>query len=110
VALEAIRNDRTIAEIASEYGVYLTLSEDRCIFTPLVRSSYAWKRIYKKRTAVERINRRLDFSIGFERHFIRGLQNMKLRCALALYGMLAMDLKGKEKQQDKISSLVKAAA
>ena len=25
-------------------------------FTPLARSSYAWKKLYKKRTAVERVN------------------------------------------------------
>jgi hypothetical protein len=38
------------------------VSEDRRIFTPLARSSYAWKRVYQKRTAVERVNSRLDAS------------------------------------------------
>ena len=45
----------------------------------LARSSYAWKREYKKRTSVERVNSRLDVSFGFERHFIRGLKKMKLK-------------------------------
>jgi len=87
------------------------VSEDRRIFTPLARSSYAWKRVYQKRTAVERVNSRLDASFGFEHHFIRGLKKMKLRCALSLCVMLAMALgRLKEKQKDKIRSLVNAAA
>jgi len=43
----------------------------RRIFTPFVRSSYKWKATYKKRTAVERINARLDESFEFEKHFFR---------------------------------------
>ena len=37
-------------------SVRIALSEDRRIFTPVARSSYSWKRVYKKRTAVERVN------------------------------------------------------
>jgi hypothetical protein len=99
------------SECTVGYSVRIPLSGDRRIFTPLARSSYAWKRVYKKRTAVERVNSRLDVSFGFEHHFIRGLKKMKLRCCLALCVMLAMALgRVKEKQQDKIRSLVKAAA
>jgi len=91
-------------------AVRIKLSEDRRIFTPVARSSYAWKRVYKKRTAVERVNSRLDVSFGFERHFIRGLQKMKLRCGLALLVMLAMALgRVKEKQKENLRSLVAAA-
>ena len=46
---------------------------DRRIFTPIDRSSYARKKFYKQRTAVERVNSRLDVSFGFELHTIRGL-------------------------------------
>lgn len=99
------------AQCTVGFSVRIPLSEDRRIFTPLARSSYAWKRAYKKRTAVERVNSRLDVSFGFEHHFIRGLEKMKLRCCLALCVMLAMALgRVKERQQDKIRSLVKAAA
>jgi len=49
----------------------IPLSEDRRIFTPLVRSSYAWKRECKRRTAVERVNSWLDVSFSFEKYFIR---------------------------------------
>ena len=83
---------------------------DRRVFTPMARSSYVWQRTYKKRTAVERVNSRLDVSFGFERHFIRGLAKMRLRCGLALIVMLAMALgRVKEKQKGKLRSLVRAA-
>ena len=71
-------------------GVSIPLEEERRIFTPLARSSYKWITYYKKRTAVERVNSRLDEAYGFEKHFIRGLQKIKLRCALALMVMLAI--------------------
>ncbi len=88
----------------------IPLNEERRIFTPLARSSYAWKRTYKKRTAVERVNSRLDVSFGFERHFIRGLKKMRLRCGLALIVMLAMAIgRVKEKRKELMRSLVKAA-
>ncbi len=93
------------------FAVRIPLCEDRRVFTPLARSSYAWKRHYKKRTAVERVHSRLDVSFGFEHHFIRGLKKMKLRCGLALCVMLAMALgRIKEKQQENLRSLVRAAA
>ncbi len=60
-------------------GIRIPLSEDRRIFTPIDRSSHKWKREYNKRTAVERVNSRLDVSFGFELHTIRGMNKMKLR-------------------------------
>ncbi|MFI3172295.1 MAG: transposase [Eubacteriales bacterium] len=53
-------------------------SEDRRIFTPVSRSSYKWKRLYKRRTGVERINGRIDRDYKFEKHSIRGLDKMKM--------------------------------
>lgn len=91
-------------------AVRIKLEEERRIFTPLARSSYVFKRVYKKRTAVERVNSRLDVSFGFENHFIRGIKKMKLRCGLALIVMLAMAVgRVKEKQEEKLRSLVRAA-
>jgi hypothetical protein len=92
-------------------AVRIRLAEDRRVFTPLARSSYRWGRIYRKRTAVERVNSRLDVSFGFERHYIRGLPKMRLRCTLAVCVMLTMALgRIKEKQRDKMRSLVQAVA
>lgn len=91
-------------------GVRIPLAEDRRVFTPLARSSYQWKTMYRKRTAVERVNARLDEVFGFEKHFIRGLQKMRLRCALALIVMLAMAVgRLRQKQGANWRSLVKAA-
>ena len=53
-------------------------SEDRRIFTPVARSSHKWKRLYKKRTGVERINGRIDRDYKFEKHSVRGLDKMNM--------------------------------
>lgn len=91
-------------------AVRIKLEEDRRVFTPVARSSYKWRRLYAKRTAVERINSRLDVSFGFERHFVRGLAKMKLRVGLALVVMLAMALgRVREKRAGLMRSLVRAA-
>jgi hypothetical protein len=90
-------------------AVRIALSEDRRIFTPLARSSYAWKRIYSKRTAVERVNSRLDGPFSLDRHFIRGLAKMRLKCSLSLCVMLAAAIgRIKERQQGLMRSFLKA--
>ena len=91
-------------------AVRIKLDEDRRVFTPVARSSYKWKDLYNKRTAVERVNSRLDVSYGFEQHFIRGLAKMRMRMGLAMLVMLAMALgRIKEKQKQNMRSLLKAA-
>ena len=71
-------------------SIRIPIAKDRRLFTPIARSSYKWKREYNRRTAVERVNSRLDVSFGFERHFIRGLSKMRMRLSLAMIVMLAM--------------------
>ena len=94
--------------IKSSIRVYM--SEDTRLFTSLPRSSYRWEKLYNKRTAVERVNSRLDISFGFENHFIRGLKKMNFRCTLALCVMLVMALgRVKEKRPDLMRSLVRSA-
>jgi len=93
-----------------KYGriVRIPLEKDRRIFTPIARSSYTFKREYKKRTAVERVNSRLDVSFGFEKHYIRGMKKMKLRCGLAMIVMLSMALgRARQNQEEHMRSLVK---
>jgi len=91
-------------------SVRIPMALDRRLFTPLARPSCRWGRIYAKRTAVERVNSRLDVSFGFERHFIRGRKKMRLRVGLALVVMLAMAYgRVTEKQKEKMRSLVQAA-
>lgn len=90
--------------------VRIPLAKDRRLFTPMARSSYAFKRQYKRRTAVERINSRLDVSFGFEHHYIRGIAKMRCRVGLALVVMLAM-ARGRilRKQTELFRSLVAPA-
>ena len=64
--------------------------EDRRIFTPVARSSHKWKRLYKKRTGVERINGRIDRDYQFERHTIRGLNKMTMFITVTLLVYMAM--------------------
>jgi len=88
-------------------GLRVPLTVDRRIFTPVDRSSYAWKRLYKGRTAVERVNSRLDVSFGLEVHTIRGQRKMQFRAGLALCVMLALALGHiRERRPEKIRSLV----
>ncbi len=78
----------------SAYGriVRVPLDVDRRRFVPVPRGSYKWQRLYRGRTAVERVNSRLDVSFGFEHHFIRGMKKMQVRVGMALVVMLAMAL------------------
>ena len=79
---------------ASAYGrvVRVPLDRDRRIFTAVARHTPKWKNSYARRTAVERVNSRIDRVFGFEKHFIRGQAKMEMRVTLGLIVMLAMAL------------------
>ena len=66
--------------------------QDRRIFTPIPYGSPSWERCYNRRSALERINNRIDNSFGFEKHFIRGKAKMQSRVGLAIAVMMAMAL------------------
>ena len=80
---------------AGSYGRIVRIKLDdanRRIFTPTPWGSPSWKRGYNRRSAVERINARLDRVYGFEVHFIRGIEKMRARVSLAFAVMMAMAL------------------
>jgi hypothetical protein len=80
---------------------------DRRIFVPTPYGSPSWERGDNRRSALERINNRIDNSFGFERHFIRGLAKMQTRVGLALAVMMAMALGHvKEGRIEQMRSLV----
>lgn len=80
---------------------------NRRIFTPTPHGSPSWRRGYQRRTALERINSRLDGSFGFEHHFIRGPAKMKARMGLAVAVMMALALGAAlEGQPHRMRSLV----
>jgi hypothetical protein len=66
--------------------------EDRRVFSPTPYGSPSWERAYNRRSALERINNRMDNSFGFEKHFIRGKAKMQTRVGLAIAVMMAMAL------------------
>jgi len=72
------------------YKIYI--SWDERVFLPVARDSMKFGRLYKGRTAVERLNGRLDRDYMFEDHCIRGLKKMKLMVSLSLIIMNAMAL------------------
>lgn len=58
-------------------------SEDERIFRKIPFHTPKFKRIYKKRTEIERTFARLDRDLGFENHTIRGKKKMSLFVTLA---------------------------
>jgi hypothetical protein len=99
---------KTGIERPMAYGGF---EKDRRVFTPVARSTYKWERLYDIRTAVERVNSRIDNVFGFERHFIRGQRKMLVRVSLALIVMLAMACgRVKQNKPELLRSLLKPAA
>jgi hypothetical protein len=95
-----------------QYGrvVRVPIERDRRIFMPVHRHSQGFARGCKKRTAVERVNARIDQTYGFERHFIRGKKKVRLRLGLALLTMPGTAVAWVEmKKPRNMRSLVKAA-
>lgn len=91
-------------------SVRINCKKDPRTFCPVSRGSYKWKRLYAKRTSVERVNSRIDIAYGFDKHTIRGQQKMKIRLGLAFCVMLSTALgRVRQNQLDRFRSLVKAA-
>lgn len=85
----------------------IPISIDRRIFLPVARDSKKFKRLYKKRTEVERLNGRLDRDYMFNDHFIRGKKKMKMMITLSFIVMLTMAKGHIKNKQDNIRSLIK---
>lgn len=100
--------DRGSCPVKGSARIYL--GEDRRIFKPLPYSSYKWDRIYARRSSVERVNSRFEVSFGLDKHFVRGLNKMRLKVDLALIVMLSMALgQARENRMDRIRSLTQVA-
>jgi len=99
------------ASKAGDYGRIVRIDlkhANRRIFTPTPWGSPAWRRGYHRRSALERINARIDHSFGFEVHFIRGLSKMKARMGLALAVMMALAVAAVvEGRNERMRSLVR---
>ena len=85
------------------------ISHDERVFLPIARDSKKFKRIYKGRTSVERLNGRLDRDYMFEEHCIRGLAKMTLMVSLSMIIMNGMAIGKLKNGKEKIRSLKNAA-
>ena len=59
-------------------------------FPSVPKDSPKAKKAYAKRSAIERINARIGRDFCFDRHFIRGLDMMRMRVGLSMIVMLAV--------------------
>jgi hypothetical protein len=87
----------------------LYISYDERVFLPIARDSEKFKKLYAGRTAVERLNSRLDRDYMFEDHYIRGLKKMTLMVGLSLVIMNGMALGKLKNGRQKIRSLKSVA-
>lgn len=84
----------------------IDINYDKRIFTEVARDSKKWKKLYNKRTALERINGRMDRDFNLENHKVRGLKKATVMIDLMMIGMLSM-AKGHiiNEQTDKVRKL-----
>ncbi len=94
---------------SSPYGYVLKLpiTADVRRHPPVPRESLKWKRLYKMRTAVERVNSRVKNLLGLNKIKLRGLAKVRVRSALSLLVMLAVAVStAKDHRYEEIRSLV----
>jgi len=75
----------------SDYGRVLkvAIAEDVRRFPGLSRDSLKWKRLYRKRSACERVNARLKNYLLLDEQHVRGKGKVKVQVAMSLLVMLA---------------------
>ena len=94
---------------SSPYGYVLKLpiAQDVRRHPPVPRESKKWERLYKMRTAVERVNSRVKNLLGMNKITLRGITKVTVRSALSLLIMLASAVSmANEQKYDQIRSLV----
>jgi hypothetical protein len=88
------------------YKIYI--SYDERVFLPIARDSIKFGRLYNGRTAVERLNGRIDRDFRFEDHSIRGIGKMQTFLAMTFIIMNGMAIaKVKSGQTDKLAAITK---
>jgi IS5 family transposase/transposase len=75
---------------ASPYGYVLKLPimQDPRRYAPVPRETKKWNRLYKLRSAVERVNSRVKGLLGLDRITLRGIAKVTVRSLLSLLVML----------------------
>ncbi len=94
---------------SSSYGYVLKLPIEADIrrHPPVPRESLKWQRLYKMRTAIERVNSRVKDLLGLNKITVRGIGKVTVRAVLSLLVMLAAGVSmAKEHRYAEIRSLV----
>lgn len=68
----------------------IDINYDKRIFTEVARDSKKWQKLYNKRTALERINGRMDRDFNLENHKVRGLKKATVLIDIMMISMMAM--------------------
>ena len=89
------------------YKIYI--SYDERVFLPIARDSLKFSKLYNGRTAVERLNGRIDRDYMFEDHYIRGLDKMTFMISLSMIIMNGMAIGKIKSGKTSLRSLKKAA-
>ena len=84
----------------------IPLETDYRIFTSVARDSKKFKKKYKMRTEIERLNGRIDRDYMFNDHFIRGQKKMELMLNLTFIVMLTIAKGHIKNKQENLRSLV----
>lgn len=94
---------------SSPYGYVLKLpiATDPRRHPPVPRESRKWQRLYRMRTAIERVNSRVKELLGLGKITVRGIGKVTVRAILSLLVMLAAGVSMAQRQRFKeVRSLV----
>jgi hypothetical protein len=94
----------------SSYGMVLKvrIDEDPRRFPGLSRDSIKWKRLYRQRSACERVNSRLKEQLLLDRQHVRGKGKVTVNVVFSLLVMLASAIAMAER--DKLEDIRRIAA
>ena len=93
IALKYLGYDKTRNTLRYQYKkqvISINVEYDERIFTPIARDSDKWKKIYNKRTSLERINGRLDRDLNLENNKCRGLKKTTVMVDIMMLAMMSM--------------------
>lgn len=97
----------------SEYGRVLkvAISEDERRWPGLARQSKKWERLFRRRTAVERVNSRLKEHLQLDEQYVRGIGKVTMNATFSLLVMVGASLAmAKEERWKDLRRIVRLAA
>jgi hypothetical protein len=80
--------------LKSDFGRVVRVPIDKDIrrFSPVLKGTQTWQRLYNKRSSVERFNYRMKSLLNFDDHNFRGITNIQLKASMAILTMSGMFL------------------